>query len=687
MQNISYDLKDLDNLTEEERKIALQILQDFSKKGSSKQYEELLYEDYEEIPVDIDTFIENPRYLGDALQDEEGNKSTIFPYWRNVLRDIFPDPFTVRYQTVILTGGIGLGKSTIADIGNAYQLYKLLCLKNPYGYHKMQKIDTFTIGFLNNTIDNAKDVAWRKFHNMLCLSPWFLDHGRINKLKKDKEWEPLDTSGIELLAGSSVNHLIGRAAFGVFIDEVNFDAVTSNIEKVKKRMLNLITGVSIRMQSRFMKGEKNPTVLFIASSKDDEQSFLEEFIETKRKNESKTTLIIDEPQWKIRTDKDSAIKFKVALGNRFLDNEVIPLNATEQDIQGYINKGYTLLDVPMGYHEQFVDNLDKALRDIAGISTSGISRFLSGPRITAIKTNTYKNAFVKDVIEVGNGRDDNAQYYDFFDLSRIPPGMKEKPMFIHLDMSVSGDKTGIAGVWIKGKKPHEEGKPDSKSLFYQVAFSTSVKAPKGFQVSFEKTRQFIYWLREQGFKIKGVSTDSYMNAPVAQELVAQKFNYKMISVDKVTPESKVCEPYQYFKNTMYEERMIVYEDCKLLTQEWIALERNSNGKVDHPQNGSKDQSDAVVGAMWNASSHAEEYAFEYGDDLESILNVNSSDSFGKDQITLNFEDELKKVFDPVAKQIQQSREKQQQNPSFMDFGLGAAVPYSGDLVGEGILSW
>ena len=62
---------------------------------------------------------------------------------------------------------------------------------------------------------------------------------------------------------------------------------------------------------------------------------MESFIEGKKKNESKTTLIIDEPQWVIRTDKDSKEKFKVALGNKFLDSEVVPLNATEQDLQAY----------------------------------------------------------------------------------------------------------------------------------------------------------------------------------------------------------------------------------------------------------------------------------------------------------------------------------------------------------------
>ena len=36
--------------------------------------------------------------------------------------------------------------------------------------------------------------------------------------------------------------------------------------------------------------------------------------------------------------------------------------------------------------------------------------------------------------------------------------MKQMPLFVHMDMSVSGDKTGIAGTWIAGKKT-TSGKP------------------------------------------------------------------------------------------------------------------------------------------------------------------------------------------------------------------------------------
>ena len=174
------------------------------------------------------------------------------------------------------------------------------------------------------------------------------------------------------------------------------------------------------MQSRFMKGEKDPTLLFMASSKRTEQSFLETYIENKKKNESKTTIVVDEPQWVIRTDKDSPNKFKVAIGSKYLPSEVLPLNVEDYELDILRSKGYKILEVPMGYYENFLDDIDVALTDIAGISTVSSNKFISISRINAIETDRYKNAFIKEVIEVGNASDDNTQYSQFFDINRIP---------------------------------------------------------------------------------------------------------------------------------------------------------------------------------------------------------------------------------------------------------------------------
>ena len=573
-----FNFKELEGLSEKEREYAISILKEISKDGNSKKYDNLIYGDYSEIPVTIDEFLHRPQYLGRALLSDDG-KFTVFPYWEEVLKKIFPTNIDTAYSTAIFSGAIGLGKSTIAVIAILYQLYRMMCLKNPYAHYGLQEIDLITFAFINITIDAAKGVAWDKCQQMLQRSDWFMARGTLTK-SANPIWQP--PKGIELIVGSMPRHIIGRAVFSIFCDEISFQT-NSDVEKQKKKAMQLVSSANARMQSRFMRGEKNPTLLLLASSKRTEQSFLETFIDNKKKNESKSTLIIDEPQWVIRTDKDSPNKFKVAVGNKFLSSEVLPLNISDQDLQVYRDKGFQILDVPMGYYENFIDDIDIALTDIAGISTTSSSRYIAGPRVAAIKTKDYKNPFTKEIITVGNDKNDTTQYSDFFDLNLIDPKLKSRPLYIHLDMSISGDKTGIAGVWIVGKKLSKAGQPESKDLLFQLAFSVSVKAPKGHQVSFEKNRQFIYWLKENGFNIRGTSSDTFQSYDTGQALKNKGFNYDIISVDRT--KDNVCIPYQYLKSTIYEERLIMYENT-LLTEELIGLERNNNsGKVDHSPSG------------------------------------------------------------------------------------------------------
>ena len=69
---MTYNFDELNNLSEEEKKLALSILEEFSKDGTSKVFEDLKYADYSEIPVDIETFITDDKYLGQAWKDANG---------------------------------------------------------------------------------------------------------------------------------------------------------------------------------------------------------------------------------------------------------------------------------------------------------------------------------------------------------------------------------------------------------------------------------------------------------------------------------------------------------------------------------------------------------------------------------------------------------------------------------------
>lgn len=638
----------LNSLSPEERKIALEALKEISSTGNSKTLNDIKYQDYEEIPVDIETFLYDKNYLGNALIDAEG-RFTVFPYWVETLKKIFPDNLSTKYNTLVLTGGIGLGKSFVAVLCISYLLHRMLCLRDPYLYYGLQPIDKITFSFINVTIDAAKGVGWDKIQQLFQSSSWFMSHGTVSG-RSDIVWTP--NKRLELVVGSSNNVVIGRALFANFTDEVNFSAMTSDIDKIKSKQKRLISQVDARMQSRFMKGNKLPTLNIIASSKNNDQSFLESYIETKKRNESKTTLIIDEPQWVIRTDKDSPKKFYVAVGNKFLASEVLPMDASEELVDSYRSKGYQMMQVPSGYYENFKDDVELALTDIAGISTVNALKFISGVRLNEIKTSSYQNPFNKDIIEVGTN--DTFQYSDFFDISKVDPKDKCKPLFVHLDMSKSGDKTGISGVWIMGKKPSSA----SDETYYKTAFSVSVKAPKGYEISFEKNRVFVRWLRSQGFNIKGVSCDTYQSAQIQQQLIADKFNVKTLSVDRLDnvpgTKHKVCLPYAFFKTSIYEKRLLLYSKCDLLTDEILGLEKEPDGHIDHAEGGtqgSKDQCDAVCGALFNASQNIEDYVYNYGEDIEELKEINQGTSeVQKQQMIVDFQKELQTIFgDAISK--------------------------------------
>lgn len=150
-----------------------------------------------------------------------------------------------------------------------------------------------------------------------------------------------------------------------------------------------------------------------------------------------------------------------------------------------------------------------------------------------------------------------------------------------------------------------------------------------------------------------------------------------------------CIPYQTLKSAIYEERLLLYE-APLLTEELIGLERNNNGKIDHGPSGinSKDQADAVCGALYNASQHAEEFAFEFGEDLSLAVEVSgqiSNDVRLKQQITLDFEQELQRAFENQNQKQYREELVKRDNEYFRDFGAGKAQVLNPYYLSQGII--
>ena len=78
--------------------------------GNSKNFDSLRYADYAEIPTDIETFVDDNYYLGNAWHDAEGN-SKLYPYWRRELKKIFPNNLDTNVNNAIFSGSRGRGKA------------------------------------------------------------------------------------------------------------------------------------------------------------------------------------------------------------------------------------------------------------------------------------------------------------------------------------------------------------------------------------------------------------------------------------------------------------------------------------------------------------------------------------------------------------------------------------------------
>lgn len=193
-------------LSDREREIMIQILREYAETGTSKTYNDVWMEDYEEIPVDIDTFLEDPEYLG--LATNYGKQ--IYPFWREQLRKIFAKGDT-EFDEVCFTGAIGIGKTAIAVYAIAYLLYRLLCLRNPQRYFGFADTDEIAIFFFNATVALAMGVGYARLHAACMESPWFKAHGEVRGSDSNPYYVP--SKHIAIKAGSKASHGLGQQVF------------------------------------------------------------------------------------------------------------------------------------------------------------------------------------------------------------------------------------------------------------------------------------------------------------------------------------------------------------------------------------------------------------------------------------------------------------------------------------------
>ena len=442
---------------------------------------------------------------------------------------------------------------------------------------------------------------------------------KINRIEKIKYDNPIPVYDVVLatpnnnfLIKTNTNYIVSHNC-GI-LDEINF-VKGSNIDYTKSKIMDTYTSVKRRMQSRFTFGGVLQAKLFLVSSKKSEQDFVESYIETVK--DEKEVFISDEPQWNVKPEGTFSDKrFYVAVGDKKLNSRIV---RPGEDLEAIKQQGYRLLAVPLELKKDFERDVDRSLMEFAGISTSLVTKFISYDSIDSAKCSS-ENPFTNNVISIGTS--DSMLIQDFFSTIKLDSALISKPMFIHIDTSLTGDKTGISGVWVIGlreEQQYQDGEYAPVHEFvYKHAFTVEIQCPTGDEISLEKNRKFIYWLRHRlGLNIQGVSLDGFQSADSKQQFIQAGFNASIISLDKKP------DGYMYLKASINEKRIRLLNNTEEIYNQLINLEQNNQtGKVDHPPEGEKDGADSLAGALYNASLNVDPLELNVVEDYTTIVDTN-----------------------------------------------------------------
>ena len=553
---------------------------------------------WEERPVDIETFLFDRNYLGNSWLDGN-NKRTMFPFWQEQAKQMFPLPMKSPYNTIIFSGATGIGKTSVAmGICCAYYLHIVMCLRNPHAYFDLADQKEIVFAIVNIvTKTMAYKNAWGMLHKMLLRSPWFMCRGAKTTGKRP-EWY-CTTKPISLIYGRGADDLIGLDILFAFLDEISFYR-NKSIEAQIGAAKELFNAAWERMKSRYVKfGGIFDGLMCMASSKRTDVSFMENFIKEIMDSQDKDkVLLIDKPRWEILPPESyCGKKFPIAVGDKFRPSQIIK----EEEVETFEKAGYKIYWPPIENLGEFERDMAKALTNIAGVSVGQISSFLRGDLVTNCIDENLVNPFTKSIIY--SGFKDSDQYWEYFNLGVISQEDYTLPLFVHLDASLGRDGNSISGVLtdyaINQKDVSGNYQPE---LHYRQLFKIKVRAPQGTETGLDKNTKFIYWL-SQRFNLQGVSHDQYQSKQFHQDMERAGIKVVQQSVDAV--KDGINPVYAVLKDSMYEKRVTLLND-EDQTTELVTLEKYESGKIDKPQGGTDDAAQCLAGAVYLASQAKEE---------------------------------------------------------------------------------
>jgi hypothetical protein len=525
---------------------------------------------FEERPATFEEFL-GPNYLN----IERRVRARIRTELVNIMGEEVRGDRPTKVPLALITGGIGIGKTTIASIVLPYLAHWALCLRDPQDFFDLLPGSRIAFMQMSTSEKQALEVVFGDIKARIQHSPWFQKYPYDPSFKNQLRF-PKD---IWIIPGDSTETSFeGYNILGGVLDEGDSHKVTVNKDYAEQGYNTISSRITSRFQDRGF-------LLVIGQMKKGVGFMARKYVEFKNNPDAYAVrlAIWDSMGDDFYKDKDTGEVQKFCYDVR--RKQIVPAGL----VQLVGTEGF--LHIPVLYLPQFQNKPEMALRDLAGIPPA------------------VNDPFISLVERIESARDRWIERYGPNSPMR-PDGKLERwfsaPNTIkrvgHIDIAYSGN--GDALGFAMGHVPEMVDRDGERKPYIVIDLLMRMKAPAGGEIFLSDVRHFIYSLRgDRNFKLYKVTMDGFESTDTMQQLAKRRFETEYVSVDRQ------ILPYHDLREAIYEERIEfppylvdIYKESgtervEILVKELSEL-MDTGKKIDHPVDGSKDVADAVAGVTF-----------------------------------------------------------------------------------------
>ncbi len=503
------------------------------------------------------------------------------------------------------------GKSTAGVYIMVRFLYELSCYENIHK-HLGLNMDTAALVFLLFCITKkqVKNTTFRKLRETIDAIPYFKENFPRYERANDELRFP---KNVLTLYGSGTGDAIGLDVCFSMVDEANFFSDASGNSTDMSIVSDLHRSLVARQASRFMVNGKNQSLSVVVSSSTYASGFTEEL--KQRSLTDPTIRYYRARVWDVKPKGTyTNERFYVFCGNDKVDPFIIedvmdlashlnvPVNSgmSIKDAVNLLPNDLRVLvdDVPIEFMDQYKVNLLKSIQDVSGFSIQSSGGLFNNRTVfDACVDDSIPNLFTKYsfVLETQNDSPTNSVMYY---LSGRPFLHPECPRYVHIDLSLATDTTGIACCYKFGEKEVDGVK---HPVYYYDFCIRIVPPPPPKKISISRVEEFIIYMRDKLHITFGmISFDQFQSSASQQRLQELGFPVRYQSVDR-TDKAYLFFIDQMFLGTVKFNK--AFADS--IEYELFNLQHDrQRHKVDHildtAHGYTKDVCDSCVGSLYNA---------------------------------------------------------------------------------------